>query len=135
MHPISLKNQTARGASEAQRGETTCLGFFQHFRKESSSLNMSEQSNFRSVPTGNQEYHSSICNIVRCMPLLPPLLPCGYTFPRKREWAGWNYLNIDLAFRLFGGHSAFGFIESQGRKEFLFIGNERSHTDISTVLL
>lgn len=26
--------------------------------------------------------------------------------------------------------SAFGFIQSQGKKEFLFIGNWRSHTDV-----
>lgn len=91
---------------------------------------MSKQSNFRFIPTGNQEYSSSICGIVRCMSLLPPLLPWGYSYARKRKHAGWNYLNTDSEFRLFEGYSAFGFIQSQGRKEFLFIGNWRSQTDV-----
>lgn len=108
----------------------TCLSLFQHFRKQSSALNMSKQSNFRFIPTGNQEYSSSICGTVRYMSLLPPPLPCGYTYPRKRKQAGWNYLKTDSEFRLFEGYGAFGFIQSQGRKEFLFIGNWRSHTDV-----
>lgn len=79
--------------------------FLLAFQKESSALNVSEPFNFISIPAGNQDYHSSICSIVKFMPLLH-----HSSCPRKRKWAGWNYLNEDPNFRPFGGHSAFEFI-------------------------